>query len=733
MILCVLLLGLPVCVSEPPIVTVEKDDTVICQSCRVAVPKDAVIEDKNDDGVIQVGASDIVIEFAQDAVLRGAREGARPDEYRGYGIRLNGHAGVTIRGARISGYRCALWATRADGLLVEDVDVFDCRRAHLRSSATAEDIGDWLTPHQNDKNEWLTTYGSGLYIEDSDRTTVRRCRARQGQNGLCIVRVNDSRIYDNDFSFLSGWGVALWRSSRNVISRNAVDFCVRGYSHGVYNRGQDSAGFLVFEQCCNNVFAENSATHGGDGFFGFAGREAIGEAPPPSKDFDCKRRGNNDNLLVNNDFSYAAAHGIEMTFSFGNRLIGNRLVANAICGIWGGYSQNMLIAGNTIEQNGEAGYGVERGGVNIEHGRKNCILNNTFGGNQCGIHLWWDDDAETAKTPWASANGTDSADNVIAGNEFRQDQLALHFRGPGSVTVGANKMEGTSREMDSPGDCKVTSDPAMAVEPLTAPEYPVFGEKRPVAARSELRGRENIVMTEWGPWDHASPLVRLSEKKSASHTYELYKLPPKPKIIVTGDGLKAGPIQNEAQKQPLRYVVKAPKAGVHSYALNVSAGNFRATIKETLVATTWDVAFFKWTKDASDPRVDLARWRALVSAEDAVSVRIDELAFKYGSGGPCDLKLSDALDKSGIGPDYFGAIAKTSLPLPKGRWRFATISDDGIRVTVDGKTVIENWQWHPPKRDEGVVELTADKTVEIVLEYFEIDGYAVLELEIAPD
>ena len=56
----------------------------------------------------------------------------------------------------------------------------------------------------------------------------------------------------------------------NVIARNACDYCIRGYSHGVYNRGQDSAGILMFEQCSRNVIADNSVTHGGDGIFGFA-------------------------------------------------------------------------------------------------------------------------------------------------------------------------------------------------------------------------------------------------------------------------------------------------------------------------------------------------------------------------------------------------------------------------------------------------------------------------------
>ncbi len=727
-----LLLGVFAWHLEPPTVIVEKDDVIISQSCRVAIPKGVVIEDKNDNGVILVGAPNIVVEFNQGSVLRGAGEGRRPNEYQGYGIRLNSHAGVTIRGAQISGYRCALYASRADRLIVEDVDVSDCRRDYLRSTPTAEDSSDWLAPHYNDKNEWLNTYGCGIHVEDSEKIIVRRCRARQGQNGLSVVRVNDSRIYDNDFSFLSGWGIALWRSNRNVISRNAVDFCIRGYSHGVYNRGQDSAGFLVFEQCCDNVFAENSATHGGDGFFGFAGREALGEAAPPSEAFSYEGRGSNNNLLVNNDFSYAAAHGVEMTFSFGNRLIGNRLAGNAICGVWGGYSQDTLITENTFEDNGEAGYGAERGGVNIEHGRKNRILNNTFRRNQCGVHLWWDADEEIAKRPWAKANGTESADNLIAGNTFWQDQLAMQFRGPNSVTLGANKLSEVAREMELDGDCKVNHDPTMRVERFALENHPVFGDKRPVGARGELRGREKIVMTEWGPWDHSSPLLRLAEKRGGTHTYELYKPPPAPRITLRGEGVQGRVIQAQSRGQLMRYAVSTDRQGVFPYELTVSADEFGEAVKGTLTPAAWDVTFFKWSKEDADPRKNLAVWRALAEGEGAVVVRTEELIFKYGSGGPANLKLSDDLNKSGIGPDYFGMIARTSLRLPKGKWRFSALSDDGIRVIVDGKTVIENWRWHPPEHDESVVDCEEDKTIEIVVEHFEIDGYAVMEFDIAP-
>ena len=50
---------------------------------------------------------------------------------------------------------------------------------------------------------------------------------------------------------------------------------------------------------------------------------------------------------------------------------------------------------------------------------------------------------------------------------------------------------------------------------------------------------------------------------------------------------------------------------------------------------------------------------------------------------------------------------------------------------MDGEPVIDNWSWHGPTRNTGELTLDRDKTVEIQVEYFEIDGHAVLDLEIA--
>ena len=76
-------------------------------------------------------------------------------------------------------------------------------------------------------------------------------------------------------------------------------------------------------------------------------------------------------------------------------------------------------------------------------------------------------------------------------------------------------------------------------------------------------------------------------------------------------------------------------------------------------------------------------------------------------------------------------IARTRLSLEKGAWELSTLSDDGVRVSVDGKPVIENWNWHGPTRDTGKLTLASNKTVEIVVEHFQIDGYAVLEFSLS--
>ncbi len=724
--LWLLLLGLA---PQEEVVVVDRDGVEIARSCAVEVRGEA-IADAAGDGVVRIATDGVTVDFG-GARLHGAAAGILPDAYAGVGILVEAR-GVTLRNARVSGYKVGILARGADGLVLEDCDVSDNFRQRLRSTPRAEAGSDWLRPHDNEQSKWVDRYGAGICIERSRGIEVRRCRARDGQNGLILDRVVASRVYDNDFSFLSGWGIALWRASDNLISRNALDFCVRGYSHGVYNRGQDSAGILMFEQCCRNVIAENSATHGGDGFFGFAGSEALGQAGSEAEPAEHLRRGCNDNLLVDNDFSYAPAHGIEMTFSFGNRFLRNRLVENAICGVWGGYSRDTLIALNEFLDNGYAGYGLERGGVNIEHGQRNRILQNHFDGNSCGVHLWWDEDVHFQEVPWARANGMEVSDNVVAGNDFFAAGPILHLRQAPRTFF----LNNTHMDVGGPiVDCERAEDLLESGNPdlhWVLPEWEVFGETRPVGARPELEGRDKILMTEWGPYDWQSALPMCEREHPGGHLWW---------VMGAGGPLSEtsahGPVElapGGGGEWPVGHVVTPmERSSICAYEMRFGPESGALPRQTLMVDATWNISVFPWL---TDPRKDVETWRE--EGRRYPDFEADRLDLVYGGDGPSQLAgVPERIVNAFLPRDHFGTRAETTLSvlrgeIPLGRCRLTTLSDDGVRVWVNDELVIDNWTWHVPTEDSAIIDLTELSKLHIRVEHFELDGYSVLSLDLEP-
>ncbi len=719
-----LVLALFACAAQEKIV-VERDDAVIDRDCVVEIGSKA-IEDAAGDGVIRIAKAGITVDMAGSS-LHGAPEGRAADALTGIGILIEA-PGVTLRNARVSGFNVGILARKADGLVLEGCDVSGNFRQRLHSTPEAEDASDWLWPHENDGKQWRTNYGAGICVEDSWGTVVRNCRAREGQNGLILDRVDGSQVYDNDFSFLSGWGIAMWRSSANIISRNALDFCVRGYSHEVYNRGQDSAGLLMFEQCCRNRIVENSITHGGDGVFGFAGKEALGEVPAP-EGFDYKRKGCNDNLFLGNDLSFSAAHGLELTFSFGNHILKNQFRGNAICGIWGGYSQETLIYLNSFINNGHAGYGLERGGVNIEHSRLNIISSNGFEGNACGIHLWWDDDQALAQTPWARANGTACEGNRLEVNSFREDALGIHLSGCSESKLFENgfaemaeRIRTDSKVEYEEGNAPGSPFPFYMVEA----ELDVPGASRPVGARDHLESRNTIIITDWGPYDWQSPHLQRCANRGSSHVWRWLGTEKLTKVKASG----AVEVDREERGSDGPWIVVSSdrRDTVVPYEI-VARGQEGVTRQQGRLWTNrWAVRVFPWTKD---PREDEIGWRA--EANGGVGFELSELDLSYGMGGASQLSVvSVKIVGTGQPVDRFGTLAKTQLSLPKGRWRLTVTSDDGVRVKVDDETVLEDWTWHAPKTDSVELEIEQERRVHLEVEHFELDGFAVLKLALAP-
>ena len=214
---------------------------------------------------------DIVVDLT-GAELVGSTDGAAPDTLRGARDpdrrRLNASS---VKNARFVATRSgSLPATCTGSTLIDN----DCQRqleaAALQPRRTGKSRGlAVVSPEREGRVAALRRRHLPRGVADAKFS--RQSRAA-GQNGLMITGSRALRIWNNDFSFLSGVGLGLYRTTDSTIMHNRIDWCVRGYSHGFYNRGQDSAGLLMYEQSSRNVVAYNSVTHGGDGLFLWAGQ-----------------------------------------------------------------------------------------------------------------------------------------------------------------------------------------------------------------------------------------------------------------------------------------------------------------------------------------------------------------------------------------------------------------------------------------------------------------------------
>ena len=603
-------------------------------------------------------------------VLRGTPAGTDLDRNVGWGIVLRDCEDVTIRGGTIGGYQGCIVAERCTGLVLDGIAFDGWYGQRLLSTIGAEDGADWLFPHENDAGEWLTSHGAAISLTDCAGATIRDCRGRHGQNGILLTRTNGSKVYDVDFSFLSGWGLGMYRASSNVVSRSRFDYCVRGYSHDVYWRGQDSAGILMFERCSDNLFAFNSATHGGDGVFLYAGQDTVAGRAFERGEKDAG--GSDRNVWYRNDFSFAVANAIEATFSRDNWAIENRLSGSHQHGVWGGYSSRLVVLGNAIDD-------TIGGAVSIEHGQECAIVGNSMRRNTIGVELWWDEDKDLVGGPFGKHRDTSSRGHVVMGNEFEANGRDLVITDTESVHLAANRWGKPQGPIEGDGiriDLLLGKDGSRASATIRgselldlAPEQPewlararawrcpeVPGNQDPIVPEAERRGLESIVMGEWGPWD-----VRSKDPRPAP------RLP---------GGLLAG--------------------------------------------CEWDAAWFSW-KDGPDPREALERWRE-IAKQPIAKAKVGAWTDPWGR---------DAARRNAVGNDRFGLIARTSFEVEKGgKHRLAVTSDDGVRVLLDGKVAFEDWTWHAPKRGEVEVDLAAGEHA-LELEYFQIDGATALAVELA--
>ena len=513
-----------------------KNGMVINRS--VKIKPDQYLLNGNDDlskGVLIIEGNDITVDF-QNALLQGSNDREIPNEYYGLGILVKGGKNITLKNLNVKGFKVGLLALDVENLIIDNADLSHNFRQRLLSTREKENEEDWMNYHHNENDEWFK-YGAAVYLKNCNNATVKNLTVTQGQNGLMLVNCNNGTFYNNNLSYNSGVGIGMYRSSNNKVMHNKCDWNIRAYSHGIYNRSQNSAGILAYENCHNNIFAYNSATHSGDGFFLWAGQEFM----------DTGKGGCNDNLIYKNDFSHASNNAIEVTFS-SNKIIENRL-EDSDYGIWGGYSYGTDIWRNTFKGNNHS--------IAVEHGQNFHISNNTFSDEKIGL-IFFERKKQPESWKFVKERNIDSKNYQVYHNNFINCKKPLQISNSSNIDMAYNyfykfKSLITVDDIEKHNNYFTFSDnvifhnkkPRVAkrinyrnneninlenetpqmIQEDTLPEInvaPLPDGKHALLPKEHRRGRKFIIVNEWGPYNFEYPLIWLREKNNNQYTFAIF-------------------------------------------------------------------------------------------------------------------------------------------------------------------------------------------------------------------
>jgi len=670
---------------------------------------------------IIIQGENITIDF-KGAVINGTTDPTHPDQFKGTGIIIKQGKNITLRNLVVRGFKVGILARGIKNLKIINSDLSYNFRQHLNSSRQTEDLADWQSYHHNEHDEWLR-YGAGIYLRDCDSAEIHDNKVIEGQCGLMMTHCNDALVYNNNFSYNSGLGIGMYRSSRNKIMNNKLDWNVRGDSFGVYYRGQDSAGILIFEQSNDNVFAYNSVTHSGDGFFLWAGQTSM----------DTGEGGCNDNLVYANDFSYAPTNGVEITFSR-NKIIGN-IIHDCWHGVWGGFSYNTVIANNDFAGNLSA--------IAIEHGQHDIIDQNTFSGDKMGLELW-----SNPKRPkdigYLQKRDTRSMDYRISNNSFAGVRNGLSINNTSDIAISNDRVTGGTlqQKIDSTVKNMEFNNVGDQIKPNIDSSYFPRIKRIPGAQNAQIptdhpKGKKYIMMNEWGPYSFNYPMLWSNKIDSIGRMdFDLLGPAGNWKVLsmkgVANMSATSGtiPTQLTAQKDTssltdidiqLEYTGKAITS---QFGTKYPSGKpYVFHYREFAIPYHWQTRWFAFDT-LSDPIKHKQQFEKLITGvPDKISEGTD---------------LSTVFGKNfgkGIPRQKITTVSSSAIDVPDADYRIGISASEMARVYIDDKLIIEKWD--PTKlvndadyHKDAFIHLKGKHIIRIVQAQF--GDYGMLNLRIQP-
>ncbi len=276
------------------------------------------------------------------------------------GLRIEGRKNVTIKNLCTLGYY--------HGIVIKDSSDISIVGSHMKAASELDPYSHGLSVLAYPDG----VHGAGIFIENTDGAVISDNDVSHQQNGILAYGCKNLLIERNNTSMCTGQGVYLYASCGCTIQDNMMDFCARIYHlrDGRIDIGAGTASVMMINGSSRNIIRRNYMRGSGDGVLacGYPDMDYI--AP-------CV-----DNVIEENDASYCLNVSYEATFCSRNLFRENKANASNY-GFWLGYSSDMELIDNEVNENRIAG-------IAIEHGHDNRIIGNIIKRNRSGILLWTD-------------------------------------------------------------------------------------------------------------------------------------------------------------------------------------------------------------------------------------------------------------------------------------------------------------------------------------------------------
>lgn len=227
--------------------------------------------------------------------------------------------------------------------------------------------------------------------------------------------------------------------------------------------------------------------------------------------------------------------------------------------------------------------------------------------------------------------------------------------------------------------------------------------------------------------------IPFTENDSAAHRQLALRAAKESMVLLKNDGIL--PLQTKTK----RIAVVGPLAD----QLRPLEGNYNGTPSK---ATT---VFQGIQKEFPDSEVTFAPGTQFLRGADAIPAKVlttpdgrPGLQAEYFkgrdlTGAPAVTRVDGQIDFDFTGANLIPELGKTNFsarwkgfltPEESGTYQIGTVADDGYRLWVDGKLIMEDWTTHGASLNLKPVALEKGHRYEIVLEYFQGEGGAIAKL-----